>query len=138
MGQLWVGQTETINSGTSVQTGPRQKSVYHTFFKKHRLISSIQIAIDYNAPFLTLAAYSRMYNNNPPFFTSLAPGMYDSVRPSGFPCDPAFPCTAGNPGLGLNKAEKIAMSVGISVPGFIILVLVAWLIILSLRRRTKT
>jgi endoglucanase len=80
-----------------------------------------QVALDYNAPMLTLAAMHVLNDTNDPFFTSLRAGAYDKVRPKGQPCDAAFPCSGQ-----LSKAGKIAMAVALSVVGLIIIALGLW------------
>ncbi|KDQ06638.1 glycoside hydrolase family 9 protein [Botryobasidium botryosum FD-172 SS1] len=52
-----------------------------------------EVALDYNAPVLTLAAMGVTNFADDPYFTALQPGAYSAVKPSGAPCDPAFPCT---------------------------------------------
>lgn len=88
-----------------------------------------EVAIDYNAPFLSLAAYSVLSASNPPYYTSLAPGAYDAVKPSGTPCDSVFPCSGsnGNGGKGgLSKGAIIAIAVVVSVAGLLLLGLALW------------
>lgn len=84
------------------------------------------MALDYNAPMLTLAAMYALNNSSDPFFTSLEVGGNLKVKPKGQPCDPAFTndCT----GPQLSKAGKIAMSVVIIVVGLMIVGLLAWYI----------
>lgn len=71
-----------------------------------------QIALDYNAPLLTLAALNVALNPNDPFYTSLKAGAYDAKKPKGRPCDAAYPCHGG-----LSKAAKIAIGVIVSIVG---------------------
>ncbi|KAJ7179859.1 glycoside hydrolase family 9 protein [Mycena crocata] len=91
------------------------------------------IALDYNAPLLTLAAMHVMNDTNDPFFTSLQAGAYDKVRPSGQPCDAAF--SAGCSGSKLPKAALIALAVILSVVGAVILSLSIWYLWILIRRR---
>jgi endoglucanase len=91
------------------------------------------VALDYNAPLLTLAAMHVMNDTNDPFFTSLQAGAYDKVRPQGTPCDDAFPCKSGPH---LSKGAVIALAVAISVVGTIILILLSWYLWLKFRKRT--
>ncbi|KAG8955697.1 hypothetical protein FRC04_007688 [Tulasnella sp. 424] len=87
-----------------------------------------EVALDYNAPFMSLAAYSVMNESNPPYYTALAPGAYDAVKPSGTPCDAVFPCKGQNGGgkSGLSKGAIIAIAVVVSLAGLFILGLALW------------
>ncbi|KAG9003360.1 hypothetical protein FRB94_003183 [Tulasnella sp. JGI-2019a] len=91
-----------------------------------------EVAIDYNAPFLTLAAYSVLNATKPPFYTSLAAGAYDEAKPGGTPCDPAFPCKSHG---GLSTTAKIILAVVITVVGLIILGLLACFFLRARRNR---
>lgn len=79
---------------------------------------------------LTLAAYHVMSDAADPFFVSLKNGAYASKKPSGTPCDAAFPCKSG----GLSKAGKVALAVVLSIVGVIIIILLGFL---YNRRRAK-
>ncbi|KIO33977.1 glycoside hydrolase family 9 protein [Tulasnella calospora MUT 4182] len=97
-----------------------------------------EVAIDYNAPFLSLAAYSVLSASNPPYYTSLAAGAYDAVKPSGTPCDSVFPCSGsnGNGGKGgLSKGAIIAIAVVVSVAGLFLLGLALWWWCVARKRR---
>ncbi|KAG6854996.1 hypothetical protein C0991_005925 [Blastosporella zonata] len=83
-----------------------------------------EVALDYNAPMLTLAAMHVMNDTTDPFFTSLRVGAYETVRPKGQPCDAAFPAACAEPEL--SKGAKIAMGVTITVVGLIIAGLLMW------------
>ncbi|GLB33668.1 putative endoglucanase [Lyophyllum shimeji] len=85
-----------------------------------------EVALDYNAPVLTLAAMHAFNDSNDPFYTSLEVGAYDKVRPQGRPCDPVFPDACGQ----LSKGGKIAVGVAVGVVGLIVFGLVAWYIYL--------
>lgn len=86
-------------------------------------------AIDLNAPMLTLAALHAMNDTNDPFFTRLSAGAYH--KPSGHPCDGAFPCG----GSGLSKGAKIAIGVTITV---VALVIIGLLALYFQRRRVRS
>ncbi|KAI5124856.1 hypothetical protein M0805_007289 [Coniferiporia weirii] len=90
-------------------------------------------ALDLNAPLLTLAALHAMNDTADPFYTSLAAGAYDAVKPSGTPCDEAFPCESESHGL--SKGGKIALAVVVTVVGLAIIGGVAY--IFWLRRKNK-
>ncbi|KAJ6539213.1 glycoside hydrolase family 9 protein [Mycena capillaripes] len=93
-----------------------------------------EVALDYNAPLLTLAAMHVFNDTNDPFYTSLQAGAYDNVRPSGRPCDAAI--SDGCSGPKLPKAGLIALAVILSVVGAIILGLTLWYLwILCFRRK---
>ncbi|KAG6837971.1 hypothetical protein H0H93_008365 [Arthromyces matolae] len=83
-----------------------------------------EVALDYNAPMLTLAVMHAMNDTTDPYFTSLEVGAYNKVKPKGFPCDGAFPHSCGLPSL--SKAGKIAMAVVITVVGLFISGLLVW------------
>jgi len=86
------------------------------------------VALDYNAPMLTLAAMHVLNDPNDPFFTSLEVGAYEKVRPQGQPCDPVFPNACGGPKL--SKGGKIVMAVAVITVGFVVFGPVAWYIYL--------
>lgn len=109
-------------------------------------------ALDLNAPLLTLAAlvsqlidvgsscrhlsdmFSQftqhvMNDSSDPFYTSLEPGAFQEVKPSGTPCDAAFPCDGG-----LSDGGKIAIAVVCTVVG---LGVVGSLVYLAYLRRKK-
>ncbi|KAJ7047503.1 glycoside hydrolase family 9 protein [Mycena alexandri] len=83
-----------------------------------------EVALDYNAPMLTLAAMHVLNDTSDPFFTSLQAGAYDKVRPSGQPCDDAI--SDGCSGPKLSKSAIIALAVILGVVGLIILGLIIW------------
>ncbi|KAF4619366.1 hypothetical protein D9613_005368 [Agrocybe pediades] len=92
-----------------------------------------EIALDYNAPMLTLAAIHVMGDSKDPFYTSLAAGAYDKVKPKGRPCDSAI--TDGCVGGRLSKKATLAMAITITVIGLIVIGLSAWYIILLMKSR---
>ena len=79
---------------------------------------------------LTLAALHVMTDASDPFFVSLKNGAYASKKPSGTPCDAAFPCKSG----GLSNAGKIALAIVLSIVGVLIIILLGFL---YNRRRSK-
>ncbi|KAF5333071.1 hypothetical protein D9611_002374 [Ephemerocybe angulata] len=90
-----------------------------------------EIALDYNAPLLTLAAMHTLADSKDPFYTTLQAGEYDKVKPDGLPCDAAFP--QGCKGPALSKGGKIAMAVVIVVASLIVLGLSAYYVFLLIR-----
>ncbi|RDB22862.1 Endoglucanase E-4 [Hypsizygus marmoreus] len=82
-----------------------------------------EVALDYNAPMLTLAAMHVLNDTNDPFYTSLEVGAYEKVRPKGHPCDPVFPEACAPT---LSKGAKIAMGIVVTVVGLVIAGLLAW------------
>ncbi|THH07875.1 hypothetical protein EW146_g9178 [Bondarzewia mesenterica] len=64
------------------------------FFNIHSDWPETEVALDYNAPLLTLAAAHALTDTADPYFTQLQAGAYDARKPSGTPCDPAFPASA--------------------------------------------
>ncbi|KAJ7276266.1 9 glycosyl hydrolase [Mycena haematopus] len=83
-----------------------------------------EVALDYNAPMLTLAAMHVMNDTNDPFFTPLQAGAYAKVKPSGQPCDAAI--SDGCSHHKLSKGAVIALAVVLTVVGLIILGLLIW------------
>ncbi|KAF8665637.1 hypothetical protein AX16_000092 [Volvariella volvacea WC 439] len=77
-----------------------------------------EVALDYNAPMLTLAAMHVINDTSDPFFVSLQAGAYEEVRPHGLPCDVVFPSACARD---LPRGAKIAIGVTISVVGLFIL-----------------
>ncbi|KAJ7638672.1 glycoside hydrolase family 9 protein [Roridomyces roridus] len=85
-----------------------------------------EVALDYNAPLLTLAAMHVLNDTSDPFYTTLQAGAYDKVRPAGQPCDNAI--SAGCGSSGLPRPALIAIAVILSVVGAFILGLLLWYI----------
>ncbi|KAJ7507664.1 glycoside hydrolase family 9 protein [Mycena galericulata] len=83
-----------------------------------------EVALDYNAPMLTLSAMHVLTDRSDPFFTTLQAGAY--VRPGGEPCDAAISAGCGGPSL--PKPGMIALAVVLSVVGAVILGLLLWYI----------
>jgi len=86
-----------------------------------------EVALDYNAPMLTLAAVRVMTETKDPYFTSLQAGAYDKVKPKGHPCDEVF--RDGCNGPKLSKKATLAMAIVITVVGLVIIGLSGWYII---------
>jgi len=82
-----------------------------------------EVALDYNAPMLTLAAIHALNDSADPFYTSLEVGAYNKVKPKGLPCDPAFPqgCHAK-----LSRGQTIAIAVVVTVVGLFLVGLLGW------------
>ncbi|QRV91361.1 endoglucanase [Ceratobasidium sp. AG-Ba] len=94
-----------------------------------------EVALDYNAPMLTLAAASVMSESDDPYFTRLQDGAYDKVKPTGTPCDAMYPCKGS--GHGLSHGAIIALAVVISVVGLLIALGIAWVFLLRKRLRAS-
>jgi len=92
-----------------------------------------EIALDYNAPILTLTAMHVLNDTSDPFFTSLQAGAYAKNKPTGTPCDAAISC--GGPSL--PKGAKIAMGVIVGLAGLVIVGLGATWVWLGIRRDAK-
>jgi endoglucanase len=77
-----------------------------------------EVALDYNAPLLTLAAM-QVANSSAvdPYYTRLQAGEYEQHKPKGQPCDAAMTCSRPK----LSKGGEIAMAVVISVVGVAVL-----------------
>ncbi|CED84676.1 glycoside hydrolase family 9 protein [Phaffia rhodozyma] len=81
-----------------------------------------EVALDYNAPLLTLVAQALTLNaSSPPYYTSLQAGAY-SV-PSGQPCDAALPCSSKRK---LSTGAIIAIVVVILVVLLVLSALAGW------------
>lgn len=89
------------------------------------------MALDYNAPMLTLTAMHVLNETKDPFYTSLEAGAYDKVRPSGTPCDEVFPCS------GLSKGARIGIAVSVTVVGLFIIGLLLWYMRTLFSRRKR-
>lgn len=83
---------------------------------------------------LTLAAMHVLSDTKDPFFTSLAAGAYDKVKPTGLPCDDAF--DEGCDNSHMSKGATLAMAIVITVVGLIIVGLSIWYISLLIRKRS--
>ncbi|KAI9513161.1 family 9 glycosyl hydrolase [Russula earlei] len=77
-----------------------------------------EVALDYNAPMLTLAAMQVLNNTSDPFFTRLQDGAFAAQKPSGKPCDAAFPCKGGS---GLSRGATVALGVILPIVGVAII-----------------
>jgi len=89
-----------------------------------------QVALDYNAPLLTLAAMHVVNDTADPFYTSLKAGAYASKKPAGHPCDPVYDCTPS-----LSQGAKIALGVIITVVGLVIVGGIIYMIVRFRRSR---
>jgi endoglucanase len=89
-----------------------------------------EVALDYNAPMLTLAAMRVLNDTADPYFTRLQAGAYAANKPNGKPCDDAFPCHHS----GLSKGAKIALGIVLSIVGSVIIAAAAYI---HRRRRNK-
>lgn len=82
-----------------------------------------EVALDYNAPLLTLTAAHVMGDTADPYYTRLQAGAYTAVKPQGRPCDNALTCHGG-----LSRGAKIAIGVVVSIVGLLIIGLSIWLV----------
>ncbi|KAJ2914293.1 hypothetical protein MD484_g6157, partial [Candolleomyces efflorescens] len=90
-----------------------------------------EVALDYNAPMLTLAAMHALADRSDPYYTYLQAGEYEKVKPDGFPCDAVF--TSGCRGPHMSKGAKIAMAVSIVVVCLVVFGLAGYYIYLLIR-----
>ena len=90
-----------------------------------------EVALDYNAPMLTLAAISALTQMTDPYYTRLKAGAYDAKRPKGAPCDTAVRdgCFPGHMSMG----DEIAMALAVGLVGFIVVGLFARLLLVTRR-----
>ncbi|KAF9451625.1 glycoside hydrolase family 9 protein [Macrolepiota fuliginosa MF-IS2] len=93
-----------------------------------------EVGLDYNAPLLALAAYNTMQTTVDPFYTSLKAGAY--VKPAGFPCDAVF--SQGCPSPKLSPGARVAMAIGITIVGLILIGLVAYWYYLGQKHKRNT
>ena len=70
---------------------------------------------------LTLAAMHVLNDASDPFFTRLQVGAFAAQKPSGQPCDAAFPCHSG-----LSTGAKVALGIVLSIVGSAIIVVGTW------------
>lgn len=95
-----------------------------------------EVALDYNAPLLSLIAYAIMNETiakEDPWYTRLEVGSYQRVRPTGLPCDAAVQqgCNIDR----FSKVGKIVMGVIVSVVGGVVVGLGLFWMFLEYRRR---
>lgn len=83
-----------------------------------------QVALDYNAPMLTLAAMHVANDTSDPYYTSLQAGAYESKQPQGMPCDDVY--QDGCSGPQLSQTGQIAMGTLVGSSGVVIFSLVGW------------
>ncbi len=70
---------------------------------------------------LTLAAMHVLNDTSDPFFTRLQAGAFAAQKPSGQPCDAAFPCHSG-----LSTGAKVALGIVLFIVGSAIIVVGTW------------
>jgi endoglucanase len=116
-----VPQQEAYVLYGAVVGGPSPRDLFHDM--RSDWVES-EVALDYNAPMLTLAAARAMSDASDPFYTRLQAGAYASVKPAGAPCDDAV--SAGCHGSGLSTGAKIAIGVVVGVIGLLIVCMAAY------------
>ncbi|KAL0582010.1 hypothetical protein V5O48_000068 [Marasmius crinis-equi] len=94
-----------------------------------------EVALDYNAPMLTLTAMRTMNDTSDPYYTRLKDGEYAKVKPQGRPCDDAI--SDGCSDHGLSTGAKIALAVVLSVVGLVIIGLVVYYCFVVRRRKMQ-
>jgi len=94
-----------------------------------------EVAIDYNAPLLTLTSMRVIADSKDPYYVNLQDGMYLKVKPDGLPCDAAFP--QGCKGPGLSKGARIALGVSLTVVCLVIFGLSGYLIALWIKNNKE-
>lgn len=131
------------NNASDINTYPPQEAYilygavvggpdkYDRFFDIRGDWPETEVALDYNAPMLTLAAMHVLNDTADPFYTSLKAGAYDSKKPQGMPCDDAY--TEGCAGPQLSEGGKIALGVILGLTGLVIFSLLAWWGMLTLK-----
>ncbi|KAI0033793.1 glycoside hydrolase family 9 protein [Vararia minispora EC-137] len=96
--------------------GPSRRDLFHDM--RSDWVES-EVALDYNAPMLTLAAARVMSDAADPFYTRLQAGAYASVKPSSAPCDNAVSTGCRRPGL--STGARIAIGIVVGLVGLLIL-----------------
>lgn len=84
---------------------------------------------------LTLAAMHVLSDTKDPYFTKLAAGAYDKVKPTGLPCDAVFDEGCDNPHM--SKKATIVLAVIVTIVGVIIFGLSTWYIMLLIRSSSQ-
>ena len=92
-----------------------------------------EVALDYVAPLVTIAAHALVNGTGDPYYTQVQAGSYDEKRPSGEPCDAAV--SAGCPAGGNWHVGKIVMGAIVSAIGLFVVSLGLYWILLERRRR---
>ncbi|KAJ3723121.1 9 glycosyl hydrolase [Lentinula raphanica] len=93
-----------------------------------------EVALDYNAPMLTLTAMHIVTDDVDPYFTQLQVGENEQVKPKGQPCDDAI--QNGCSGHLLSEGGKIALGVVFGVTGLVLIGLLGmW--IWTIRKREE-
>ncbi|KAI9001336.1 family 9 glycosyl hydrolase [Trametes punicea] len=92
-----------------------------------------EVALDYTAPLLTLAAQALVRGAGDPYYTQVKAGAYQQVRPKGWPCDAAI--QTGCRHHSLSTGGKIAVGVVVSLVGVIIFALGAYWVWRTRRNR---
>lgn len=96
------------------------------FWDERRDWVQTEVAIDYNAPLLTLAAWKVATDGNDPFYTRLQDGAYAANRPPGTsrPCsNPDVPCGYEFP---FPQDRQIVVGVFLGLGGAIVLAMAGW------------
>jgi len=85
-----------------------------------------EVALDYNAPLLSLAAWKVQTDGNDPYYVRLQAGAYESHRPPGTsrPCsDPSQPCPSD---YYFSRNAQIAVGVVMGLGGAVVLGMFLW------------
>jgi endoglucanase len=85
---------------------------------------------------LTLAAMHVLSDTKDPYFTTLADGAYNRVKPTGVPCDAVFNDGCDNPHM--SKKATIVLAVVVTIVGVIIFGLSTWYIMLLIRNSSSS
>jgi endoglucanase len=92
-----------------------------------------EVALDYVAPMVTLAAQSIVNGTGDPFYTTLEVGSYETRRPSGEPCDAAI--NGGCPKGKDWRVGKIVMASLVSAAGVLVMGLLLFWVYVEIRSR---
>jgi endoglucanase len=107
------------------------------FWDERKDWAQTEVALDYNAPLVYLAAWKVATDGNDPFYVRLQEGAYASHRPAGTsrPCsDPNDFCSSNNP-YEFSQSEQIAVGVIMGLGAFAVVVMGTWFAIEVFRHR---
>ena len=135
----WVPPSASVLAPADLDTDPAQEayvlyggvvggpSAQDLFYDLRSDWVENEVALDYNAPLLTLAAHALAAGaGDDPWYTQVQPGAYAAVKPSGAPCDAAVDTGCKNGPGHLSTGAKIAIAVVVTVVGLVLIGLAAY------------
>ncbi|PIL36910.1 hypothetical protein GSI_00600 [Ganoderma sinense ZZ0214-1] len=127
----WVPPNPSVLAPTNYDTDPPQEAYVlyggvvggpdtrDQFWDLRSDWAQNEVALDYNAPLLTLAANALLIGSPDPYYTQVQAGSYAAVRPSGYPCDAAVTTGCKHSG-GLSTGAQIAVGVVVGTIGLML------------------